>query len=218
MRRNFMNRKGSNDLIPVYILIGLVVLVTAGFVVLNQFILVEDRYPSDNGVFLDEEITSLGQPYAILDIDRMGSIKIRLEEGAAPIAVGNFIKLCNQGFYNGLTFHRVIPDFMIQGGDPSGDGTGGPGYTIEDESDNGLVHDRGALAMAKRGGDTRMSGSQFYIVQGQNGANHLDGEHTVFGNVVEGMDIVDRIASVPTDANDRPTNTVIIESAYIIYE
>ncbi|MGA1793456.1 MAG: peptidylprolyl isomerase [Thermoplasmatota archaeon] len=141
-----------------------------------------------------------------------------MNQEKAPIAVENFMKLCNQGFYNGLTFHRVIPEFMIQGGDPSGDGTGGPGYTIEGEADNGLTHERGALAMAKRGEDVRMSGSQFYIVQAQGGAHHLDGQHTVFGKVVTGIEAVDAIANTPTDANDKPLTPVLIEKAYIVYE
>ncbi|MBN1390160.1 MAG: peptidylprolyl isomerase [Candidatus Thermoplasmatota archaeon] len=205
-------------MVPVYVLIGIVVLVIGGFFALNQFILVREEYPSDNGLFLDEETVTYGQPYAILDIERFGSIKIELDQQKAPITVANFVKLCDQGFYDGLTFHRVIPDFMIQGGDPSGDGTGGPGYTIESEADNGLLHDRGALAMAKKGEDVRMSGSQFYIVQASSGAHHLDGEHTVFGKVISGMEVVDAIANTSTDANDRPTSSVIIEKAYIIYE
>jgi peptidyl-prolyl cis-trans isomerase B (cyclophilin B) len=204
-------------MVPVFFLIGIIVVVALGFLGLN-FLLVEENYPADNGVYIDETEPTYGQPSAVLDIEGYGNIKIELNEGLAPVAVGNFIKLCNQGFYNGLTFHRVIPDFMIQGGDPSGDGTGGPGYTIEGEADNGLTHDKGVIAMAKRGDDVRMSGSQFYIVQAQNGAHHLDGQHTVFGKVAEGMEIVDQIAQVQTDANDRPLDPVIISKAYIVYE
>jgi len=153
-----------------------------------------------------------------MDVKGFGEIVIFLDETKAPITVANFVKLANAGKYDGLTFHRVIKDFMIQGGDPSGDGTGGPGYTIEPETDNGLKHDRGAISMAKRSGDTRMSGSQFFIVQGAEGAHHLDGEHTVFGKVSQGMDIVDRIANVPKDANDKPLNPVIMETVTIYYE
>ncbi|MCK5773314.1 MAG: peptidylprolyl isomerase [Thermoplasmata archaeon] len=149
-------------------------------------------------------------------MDGYGNIKIFLDTNRAPVATGNFIKLCNEGFYNGLTFHRVIPGFMIQGGDPSGDGTGGPGYTIEGEADNGLTHERGAISCAKRGDDIRMSGSQFFIVHQP--ANHLDGEHTVFGHVVEGMDIVDNITGTRVDSNDRPLDPVVIQRAYIVYE
>ena len=218
MRSSYLGSKGENDMLPVYILIGIVALVIVGFFALNQFVFVKEEYPSDNGIFLDEETVAYGQPFAILEVDRFGTIKIELNERLAPITVANFVKLCNQGFYNGLTFHRVIPDFMIQGGDPTGDGTGGPGYTIEGEADNGLTHDRGVIAMAKRGDDVRMSGSQFYIVQGQSGAHHLDGQHTVFGKVVTGMEVVDSIAQTATDANDKPVSPVIIESAYVVYE
>ena len=218
MRKILKGKNGDGGMVPVYILIGVIVFISVGFIVLNQFVLVQEDYPQDNGIFLDQEDVEYGEPYAVLEIERFGAIKIRLEEQIAPIAVANFVKLCNQGFYNGLTFHRVIPDFMIQGGDPTGDGTGGPGYTIEGEANNGLVHDKGALAMAKRSGETRMSGSQFYIVQGEEGTHHLDGEHTVFGFVVQGLDIVDNIAYTQTDANDKPLSSVIIESAYIVYE
>jgi peptidyl-prolyl cis-trans isomerase B (cyclophilin B) len=218
MRKLMKRRNGDSGMVPVYILIGVIVFISLGFFVLSRFVLVQEDYPQDNGIFLDEKNVEYGEPFAVLEIDRFGTIKIKLEEQKAPIAVDNFIKLCNQGFYNGLTFHRVIPDFMIQGGDPSGDGTGGPGYTIEGEADNGLVHDRGALACAKRSGDTRMSGSQFYIVHAQGGTHHLDGEHTVFGMTVEGMEVVDAIAQTQTDANDKPLNPVIVESAYIVYE
>ncbi|MGA1866816.1 MAG: peptidylprolyl isomerase [Thermoplasmatota archaeon] len=218
MRNKLSRMQGESDMVPVYVLIGIIVVVIAGFFALNQFILVKEEYPSDNGIFLDEETVVYGKPYAILDIERFGSIKIELNEEKAPITVANFVKLCNQGFYNGLTFHRVIPDFMIQGGDPSGDGTGGPGYTLESEADNGLLHDRGAIAMAKKGTDVRMSGSQFFIVQASSGAHHLDGEHTVFGNVVSGMEVVDSIAETATDANDAPISPVIIAKAYIVYE
>jgi len=218
MRKIFKTSNGDNDMLPVYILIGIVVLVIGGFFALNQFIFVKEDIPEDMGKYVDANEVSQGQPFAVLDVSRFGTIKIELNQEKAPSTVANFIKLCNQGFYNGLTFHRVIPDFMIQGGDPSGDGTGGPGYTIESEADNGLLHDRGAISMAKRGDDVRMSGSQFFIVQAQDGAHHLDGQHTVFGKVVSGMEVVDAIANTSTDANDKPITSVIIEKAYIVYE
>jgi peptidyl-prolyl cis-trans isomerase B (cyclophilin B) len=218
MRKLLSGNNGDGGMTPVYILIGIIVVISLGFFVLGRFVLVQDDYPQDNGIFLDEEVVDYGEPYAILDVDGYGTIKIKLAENEAPITVANFVKLCNQGFYNGLTFHRVIPDFMIQGGDPSGDGTGGPGYTLESEVDNGLLHDRGAISMAKKSGDERMSGSQFFIVQAADGTHHLDGEHTVFGNVIDGMDVVDNIANTQTDANDKPVSSVIIESAYIVYE
>lgn len=218
MMKGYLRRdtEGDSGLVPFFVMLGAMVVVIVAFVGLNQFILVKEELPEDNGIYLDQQEIHFGDPYAILEIENYGTIKIRLREDKAPEAVNNFRKLCNEGFYNGLTFHRVISGFMIQGGDPNGDGTGGPGYTIPPETDNGLTHERGAVAMAKRSGETRMSGSQFYICH--QAANHLDGEHTVFGSVVEGMDVVDGIAEVQTDANDRPLDPVVIQKAYIVYE
>jgi peptidyl-prolyl cis-trans isomerase B (cyclophilin B) len=137
-----------------------------------------------------------------------GAIAIELFPDDAPKTVGNFQDLAQKGFYDGLTFHRVIEDFMIQGGDPSGDGTGGPGYTFEDEPNEHRVV-RGALAMANAGPNT--NGSQFFIVTAD-ACPWLDGKHTVFGRVTEGMDVVDEISRVPKDARDRPKDPVVIES------
>jgi peptidyl-prolyl cis-trans isomerase B (cyclophilin B) len=136
-----------------------------------------------------------------------GAIRIELFPDEAPKTVGNFEELAGKGFYDGLNFHRVIEDFMIQGGDPRGDGTGGPGYTFEDEPNEHRVV-RGALAMANAGPDT--NGSQFFIVTAD-ACPWLDGKHTVFGRVVEGMDVVDKISQVPKDARDRPDEPVVIE-------
>src|SRR5436190_2712830 len=136
-----------------------------------------------------------------------GAIRIELFPDEAPKTVGNFEELAGKGFYDGLTFHRVIEDFMIQGGDPTGDGTGGPGYTFEDEPNEHRVA-RGALAMANAGPDT--NGSQFFIVTAD-ACPWLDGKHTVFGRVVEGMDVVDAISALPKDARDRPIEPVVIE-------
>ena len=136
-----------------------------------------------------------------------GAIALELFDDDAPKTVDNFVKLSQDGFYDGITFHRIIQDFMIQGGCPRGDGTGGPGYEFEDEpNDHSVV--RGALAMANRGPDT--NGSQFFIVTTES-APWLDGKHTVFGRVSDGMDVVDEIESLPTDANDRPREPVTIE-------
>ncbi len=212
------NKEGDSGMIPFFVMIGAIILVTAGFFTLNEFVLTTKEYPDDNGKYLDENDVTIGEPFATLEMEGYGDIRIYLDQSRAPEATGNFIKLCKEGFYDGLTFHRAIPGFMIQGGDPSGDGTGGPGYTIPPETDNGLTHDRGAIACAKRGDETRMSGSQFYIVQANEGTHHLDGEHTVFGHVVEGMDIVDAIANTKADSNDRPLDVVIIRRAYISYE
>ena len=136
-----------------------------------------------------------------------GAIAVDLFDDDAPKTVDNFLKLARDGFYDGVVFHRVIPDFMIQGGDPTGTGSGGPGYQFEDEiNDHKVV--RGALAMANAGPNT--NGSQFFIVTTRE-ASWLDGKHTVFGRVTEGMDVVDTISDVETDARDRPRQDVVIE-------
>jgi peptidyl-prolyl cis-trans isomerase B (cyclophilin B) len=136
-----------------------------------------------------------------------GTIELELFPEAAPKTVENFEKLSRDGFYDGIIFHRVIPDFMIQGGDPTGTGMGGPGYEFEDEfNENRVV--RGALAMANAGPNT--NGSQFFIVTAE-ATPWLDGKHTVFGRVTSGMDVVDRISQLDRDANDRPRKPVTIE-------
>jgi peptidyl-prolyl cis-trans isomerase B (cyclophilin B) len=136
-----------------------------------------------------------------------GPITLELHDDDAPKTVENFRKLAGDGFYDGLIFHRVIPDFMIQGGCPQGTGTGGPGYTFEDEfNDHRVV--RGALAMANAGPNT--NGSQFFIVTTE-AADWLDGKHTVFGKVTEGMDAVDAIEGAPTGPGDKPVEPQTIE-------
>ena len=133
-----------------------------------------------------------------------GDIRIELFDDDAPETVANFRKLAEDGFYDGLTFHRVIPDFMIQGGCPEGTGTGGPGYMFDDEFNEHKVV-RGALAMANAGPNT--NGSQFFIVTAD-ACPHLDGKHTVFGQVTDGMDVVDAISAVATDQRDSPLEPV----------
>jgi len=136
-----------------------------------------------------------------------GAIELELHDEEAPKTVENFKKLARDGFYDGVIFHRVIPDFMIQGGDPTGTGSGGPGYQFEDEfNEHGVV--RGALAMANAGPNT--NGSQFFIVTTPE-ASWLNGKHTVFGRVTSGMDVADTIAELPRDARDRPHDDVVIE-------
>ena len=125
---------------------------------------------------------------ATFDTDR-GPIKIELAQDKAPLTVANFVNLAKRGFYDGLNFHRVINDFMVQGGCPEGSGRGGPGYRFEDEANNGLRHDRGVLSMANAGPNT--NGSQFFITHVP--TPWLDGKHTVFGRVLEGQDVVDSI-------------------------
>src|SRR5690349_21404176 len=137
-----------------------------------------------------------------------GEITFELFDDDAPKTVQNFRDLADKGFYDGLVFHRVIKDFMIQGGCPQGTGTGGPGYTFEDEiNDHKIV--RGALAMANAGPNT--NGSQFFLVT-TDAAPWLDGKHTVFGRVTDGMDVVDKIEGAQTDGRDRPTEDMRIES------
>jgi cyclophilin family peptidyl-prolyl cis-trans isomerase len=137
-----------------------------------------------------------------------GKIELELFDEDAPKTVENFRKLASEGFYDGLAFHRIIPEFMIQGGCPQGTGTGGPGYTFEDEINQHKVV-RGALAMANAGPNT--NGSQFFIVT-TGAAPWLDGKHTVFGRVAAGMDVVDRLEALPTDGRDRPSEPAVIES------
>ena len=136
-----------------------------------------------------------------------GPIELELFPNEAPKTVDNFTKLAKDGFYDGLIFHRVIPDFMIQGGCPEGTGRGGPGYQFEDEFNEHKV-ERGALAMANAGPNT--NGSQFFIVTTES-APWLDGKHTVFGKVTSGQDVADRISMVDRDTNDRPREPVVIE-------
>jgi cyclophilin family peptidyl-prolyl cis-trans isomerase len=141
-----------------------------------------------------------------------GPIAVELFEDDAPKTVENFRKLAGDGFYDGVVFHRVIPDFMIQGGDPTGTGMGGPGYTFEDEFNDHKV-ERGALAMANAGPNT--NGSQFFIVTTE-AAPWLDGKHTVFGKVTDGMDAVDSIEKSDTDANDKPREPAVIERVELV--
>jgi cyclophilin family peptidyl-prolyl cis-trans isomerase len=140
-------------------------------------------------------------------ITNHGDIVLELFDEDAPETVANFRRLAEKGFYDGLIFHRVIPDFMVQGGCPQGTGTGGPGYTFKDEiNDHKVV--KGALAMANAGPNT--NGSQFFIVTTE-AAPWLDGKHTVFGEVSDGMDVVEKIGTLPTDPRDRPTQEARID-------
>ena len=149
-----------------------------------------------------------------------GVIDLELDAQAAPITVENFLKLVNDGFYDGLTFHRIIPGFMIQGGCPDGTGMGGPGWHIKGEFarngvPNPIKHTRGVISMA-RAMDPNSAGSQFFIMHED--APHLDGGYAAFGHVVAGMDVVDRIAEIATDYNDRPLTPVVMESVRVVEE
>ena len=138
----------------------------------------------------------------------MGTFKIQLFEDKAPLTTKNFIDLVNKGFYNNLIFHRVIDGFMIQGGDPQGNGMGGPGYTIKDEFSPDLKHDSaGVLSMANAGPNT--GGSQFFITLAP--TPHLNNHHAVFGKVIEGLDVVQAIGKVKTDSHDKPQQDVVIK-------
>ena len=148
---------------------------------------------------------------AVLQTNK-GKITVELFEKEMPVTAGNFRKLVEKGFYNGVIFHRIIPDFMIQGGDPTGTGMGGPGYSIKDEFTKNNRNDRGTLSMANAGPNT--GGSQFFINLVNN--NYLDRKHPVFGKVVSGMEVVDAIAKVKTNSQDRPLEDVVIEKAEIL--
>ena len=149
----------------------------------------------------------------IIEMENGGIIKLALDATAAPNTVKNFLSLADSGFYDGLTFHRIIPGFMIQGGCPDGTGMGGPGYCIKGEFkmngvNNPIQHKRGVISMA-RAMSPNSAGTQFFIMHQD--APHLDGQYAAFGHVVEGMDVVDAIASVPTGYADRPIEPVRIK-------
>ena len=155
-----------------------------------------------------------------MELRDLGHLTIELYPEVAPITVENFKNLVEQGFYDGLIFHRVIPGFMIQGGDPTGTGMGGPGHQIKGEFaangvQNDLKHTRGVLSMA-RSMDPNSAGSQFFIMHDD--APHLDGQYAAFGMVIEGMEFVDAIAEAKTDWNDRPYEDQVIESVTFIEE
>lgn len=156
----------------------------------------------------------------VLHVKNFGDISIILDRDNAPISCANFTKLARSGFYNGLIFHRVIKNFMIQGGDPLGNGTGGPGYSIKGEFKknyvkNNLSHTRGVVSMA-RSSNPNSAGSQFFICDTDD--QFLDGEYAAFGIVDDGLDVIDKIASVQTDSNDKPLKDVVIESVDVIDE
>ena len=163
-------------------------------------------------------------PIVTIEMENGGIIKAELYPEVAPNTVNNFISLINKGFYNGVIFHRVIPGFMIQGGDPKGQGIGGPGYSIKGEFtqnrfENNLKHDRGVLSMA-RTMNPNSAGSQFFIMVEK--APHLDGQYASFGKVIEGMEVADAIVNTKTDYNDKPLSdqrmkTVTVETFGVEY-
>lgn len=154
------------------------------------------------------------EPIVTIKMANGDVMKAELSSKVAPNTVRNFISLINKKFYDGLTFHRVIPGFVIQGGCPNGDGTGGPGYSIKGEFEsngfkNEMKHTKGVLSMA-RAMSPNSAGSQFFIMTGD--APHLDGQYAAFGKLTEGFDVLDKIAAVPTDYSDRPLENVVIEN------
>ena len=156
----------------------------------------------------------MANPIVTITMENGDVMKAELYPETAPNTVNNFISLVRKGFYDGLGFHRIISGFMIQGGDPAGNGTGGPGYSIRGEfSGNGfrndLSHEPGVLSMA-RASDPDSAGSQFFIMH--KSADYLDGQYAAFGKIIEGMDVVNKIAEVPTDWSDRPTEPQVIKS------
>lgn len=162
----------------------------------------------------EEKIDEKDLPEVTIKVKDYGTMKGVLYPNKAPNTVNNFIALANSGFYDNLTFHRVIKDFMIQGGDPEGIGTGGPGYSIKGEFssngfDNDLKHTEGVLSMA-RARDKDSGGSQFFIMTKD--SPHLDGDYAAFGKITEGLDVLHKIEDVKTDSNDKPLNEVKIES------
>ena len=154
---------------------------------------------------------------AIIEINKFGTIEVELDKETAPLTVDNFVKLADEGFYKGLTFHRVIKGFMIQGGCPKGNGTGGPGYCIKGEFaangfNNPISHKRGVISMA-RAMDPNSAGSQFFIMHKD--GEFLDSQYAAFGHVTKGIEVVDAVASVRTSPNDRPLETVVIKDIRI---
>ena len=170
---------------------------------------------SSKAPYSDEDRTAPDElPIATIVVKDFGTIEAELYPHIAPNTVNNFISLANSGFYDGLTFHRIIKDFMIQGGDPEGTGMGGPGYSIygeftKNKFKNDLAHTEGVLSMA-RSQNKNSAGSQFFIVTKD--SPHLDGQYASFGKVINGLDIVHKIENVETDSNDKPINSVVIES------
>ena len=177
-----------------------------------------DETADDTSTVLDTSEPLTGLHHAEIEVKDYGTIKVELDADTAPISVTNFVKLAQEHFYDGLTFHRIIDGFMIQGGDPEGTGRGGSDETIKGEfSENGvennISHERGVISMA-RSSDPDSASSQFFIVQSD--STYLDGQYAAFGKVVAGMDVVDKIAAVATDWNDKPKTPVRMKTVELI--
>lgn len=169
--------------------------------------------------FNQTALPNKGEQIAVIKTN-MGIIKFKFFPQYAPETVKNFTELAKKGFYNGLIFHRVVPGFVIQGGDPEGTGAGGETYkgpdtTLKAEFSKELQHLYGAVAMARRGDDINSATSQFFIVQNREGTPSLDNQYTIFGQVFEGIDVVDKIGRVPRDGTNKPLASVVMESVSI---
>ena len=192
--------------------IAIVLLMTFGIVAFSGCS--ADNTPADGESQSEAEIVKKN-PVAVIKVKDMGEIKVELYPDIAPNTVNNFISLANKGFYDGLTFHRIISGFVIQGGCPEGTGIGDPGYSIKGEFTvngfvNDLKHTKGVISMARNGYSYDSAGSQFFIMHDT--ATHLDGQYASFGMVTEGIEVVDRIAMVEVGYGDKPVEDVVIES------
>jgi len=208
-------KKRYLSLILITILMSMLVLIGCGNTKSNTA-KTDEAAPKSESTNAESEPTKENKnlPVATITVDGYGVMDVELYPEIAPNTVNNFISLANKGFYNNLKFHRIIKDFMIQGGDPKGNGTGGPGYSIEGEFTsngfaNSLKHTKGVISMA-RSQDPNSAGSQFFIMSGD--ASNLDGEYAAFGKVISGLDVLDKIRSVETSSNDAPKKDVVITS------
>lgn len=165
------------------------------------------QYPSAPDLTIDLDSSLVAK----LDTTQ-GDITIELDPARAPLAVNNFVFLARDGYYDGVIFHRVVPEFVIQGGDPTGTGRGGPGYKFEDELPKAGRYEVGSVAMANAGPNT--NGSQFFLISGQSGVR-LPPQYSLFGKIVKGLDVLEAMQSVETDRNDRPKTDVVIQSVTI---
>lgn len=189
------------------------------YIYIISFLLMVIVFYLGRGLLMEKNDNDLQKkdPIVTILMEDGGEIKVELYPNIAPNTVRNFIYLVEQGFYDGLIFHRVIPNFMIQGGDPEGNGIGGPGYSIKGEFQingfiNELKHERGVISMA-RSMNPDSAGSQFFIVQED--APHLDGQYAAFGRVIEGIEVVDRIISVSTDVRDKPLENQVMKKVTV---
>ena len=191
--------------------LGILIFFVSMFMGCNKQVIKKDKNKSELITNETKKENNMN-PVAVIETN-LGVMKIELFEDKVPVTAGNFKKLAQKGFYNGLKFHRVIKDFMIQGGDSKGNGTGGPGYTIEDEFVRDLKHNKkGMLSMANSGPNS--GGSQFFITLVP--TPWLDGKHAVFGKVIEGEDVLEAIGKVKTGSNDKPVTDVIMKSVTIV--